>query len=206
MAGDRRFRNFPQKDGNTGKLVVPSVGIGYNKIHKRQKIRASENTSPERKRIPLLDDYKALNEILVRLFRNIMDVEEKAIITQEFQDITNNDMHVIEAIGMGTPKNMSSIAKELSVTVGTLTIAMNSLVKKGYVKRERGEEDRRVVYISLSDKGKKAFIHHARFHKEMITSIMDEFDDDEKKILLRGLTKLDNWFRDKEEENKKNRQ
>ena len=37
-----------------------------------------------------------------------MDVEEKAIITREFQDITNNDMHVIEAIGIGTPKNMSS--------------------------------------------------------------------------------------------------
>ena len=83
---------------------------------------------------------------------------------------------------------------------------MNSLVKKGYVKRERGEEDRRVVYISLSDKGKKAFVHHARFHKEMITSIMDEFDDDEKKILIRGLTKLDNWFKNKEEENKKNRE
>ena len=153
-----------------------------------------------------MDDYKVLNEILVRLFRSIMDVEEKAIITQEFQDITNNDMHVIEAIGMGTPKNMSSIAKELSVTVGTLTIAMNSLVKKGYVKRERGEEDRRVVYISLSDKGKKSFIHHARFHKEMITSILDEFDEDEKKILIRGLTKLDNWFRDKEEENKTGRE
>ena len=87
-----------------------------------------------------MDDYKELNEILVRLFRSIMDVEEKAIITREFQDITNNDMHVIEAIGIGTPKNMSSIAKKLSVTVGTLTIAMNSLVKKGYVKRERGEE------------------------------------------------------------------
>lgn len=39
----------------------------------------------------------------------------------------------------------------------------------------------------------------------MITSIMDEFDDDEKKILIRGLTKLDNWFKDKEEENKKKR-
>ena len=165
-----------------------------------------EIRQPGRKRIPLLDDYRELNEILVRLFRSIMDVEEKAIITREFQDITNNDMHVIEAIGIGTPKNMSSIAKKLSVTVGTLTIAMNSLVKKGYVKRERGEEDRRVVYISLSDKGKKAFVHHARFHKEMITSIMDEFDDDEKKILIRGLTKLDNWFKNKEEENKKNRE
>ena len=47
-----------------------------------------------------MDDYKELNEILVRLFRSIMDVEEKAIITREFQDITNNDMHVIEAIGI----------------------------------------------------------------------------------------------------------
>ena len=92
-----------------------------------------------------MDDYGILNEVLVRLFRDIMDIEEKAIITSEYQDITNNDMHVIEAIGIGAPKNMSAIAKELSVTVGTLTIAMNSLVKKGYVVRERGQEDRRVV-------------------------------------------------------------
>ena len=112
-----------------------------------------------------MDDYGILNEVLVRLFRDIMDIEEKAIITSEYQDITNNDMHVIEAIGIGAPKNMSAIAKELSVTVGTLTIAMNSLVKKGYVVRERGQEDRRVVYISLSDRGRRAYAHHARFHR-----------------------------------------
>ena len=153
-----------------------------------------------------VETYDTLNDVLVNLFRDINDIEEKAITSYENKDLTSNDMHVIHAIGVGTKKNMSSIAKELSVTVGTLTISMNSLVKKGYVKRERGEEDRRVVYISLSDKGKKAFVHHARFHKEMITSIMDEFDDDEKKILIRGLTKLDNWFKNKEEENKKNRE
>ena len=108
-----------------------------------------------------MDNYGILNEVLVRLFRDIMDIEEKAIITQEFKDLTNNDMHVIDAIGVGAPKNMTSIARELSVTVGTLTIAMNSLVKKGYVIRERGQEDRRIVYISLSEKGRNAFHHHA---------------------------------------------
>ena len=77
-----------------------------------------------------MDTYAALNDVLVNLFRDIMELEEQAIITQEYQDITNNDMHVIEAIGVGEPKNMSTIAKLLSVTVGTLTIAMNSLVKK----------------------------------------------------------------------------
>ena len=79
-----------------------------------------------------MDSYATFNHILVKLFNDIMDIEEKSIITDTFRDITNNDMHVIEAIGMGTPKNMSAIAKQLRVTTGTLTISMNSLVKKGY--------------------------------------------------------------------------
>ena len=142
-----------------------------------------------------MDNYETLNEVLVRLFRDIMDIEQTAIINQEFKDITNNDMHVIEAIGIGAPKNMSSIAKELSVTVGTLTIAMNSLVKKVYVVRRRGDADRRVVYISLSDRGRSAYEHHARFHREMIQSVMEELEPGELETLIRALTKLNDWFR-----------
>ena len=99
-----------------------------------------------------MGNYETLNELLVTLFRDVMDIEQKVIITPEFKDITNNDMHVIEAIGIGEPKNMSSIARELSVTVGTLTIAMNSLVKKGYVERSR---DSRIggSYIFLFQSG-----------------------------------------------------
>lgn len=142
-----------------------------------------------------MDSYGTLNEVLVNLFRDIMDIEQKAIITEAFQDITSNDMHVIEAIGIGEPKNMSPIAKKLSVTVGTLTIAMNSLVKKGYVFRERGKKDRRVVYISLTERGKAAYEHHARFHKAMIDSVSKELSPEELKMLVETLTKLNIWFR-----------
>ena len=142
-----------------------------------------------------MDKYGILNEVLVRLFRDIMDIEEKAIITPEFKDITNNDMHVIEAIGTGAPKNMSSIARELSVTVGTLTIAMNSLVKKGYVVRNRSSEDRRVVFISLSEKGVKAYYHHKKFHEQMIDSVVKELTEEELEALVKALTKLNTWFR-----------
>ena len=146
-----------------------------------------------------MDTYKTLNEVLVNLFRDVMDIEQKAIITEEFQDITNNDMHIIEAIGMNEPKNMSTIAREISVTVGTLTIAMNSLVKKGYVLRERGKEDRRVVYISLTERGRAAYVHHAQFHKAMIDSISDELTSEEMELLIKTLTKLDKWFRNWQE-------
>ena len=142
-----------------------------------------------------MDTYETLNSILVNLFRDVMDLEQRAIITSEYHDITNNDMHVIEAVGLGEPKNMSAIAKVLSVTMGTLTIAMNSLVKKGYVKRTRGKEDRRVVYISLSEKGKGSYQHHEKLHRKMIDEILKDLTEEETEALMKSLTKLDQWFR-----------
>lgn len=142
-----------------------------------------------------MDTYHTLNDVLVNLFRDIMDIEQKAIVSQEFKDITSNDIHVIEAIGLSEPKNMSTIAKKLSVTVGTLTIAMNSLVKKGYVLRERGQEDRRVVYISLSEKGRRAYEHHSQFHQEMINGVISALEPDEINALVKALEKLNQWFR-----------
>ena len=100
-----------------------------------------------------LDINETLNELLVKLFRSINAIEEQAIRTEEYKDMTTNDMHVIEAIGTGAARNMTSVAKALAVTTGTLTISVNSLVKKGYVDRVRSEEDRRVVLISLTAKG-----------------------------------------------------
>lgn len=145
-----------------------------------------------------VDSYGTLNEVLVNLFRDVMEIEQRALESSEFQDLTNNDMHVIEAIGIQEPKNMSTIARTLSVTVGTLTIAMNSLVKKGYVIRQRGQTDRRVVYISLSEKGKAAYQHHARFHQEMIQSVVELLTEDELAALTKALTCLDHWFREKD--------
>ena len=142
-----------------------------------------------------MDTYETLNGVLVNLFRDVMNLEENAIITSEYSDITNNDMHVIEAVGLGEPKNMSAIAKLLSVTVGTLTIAMNSLVKKGYVNRERGKEDRRIVNISLSEKGERAYRHHEEFHRHMIDEILKDLTEEETEALVRSLSKLEQWFR-----------
>ena len=83
------------------------------------------------------DAYELINHTLVSLINEIWELEEKAIITEEFKDLSNNDMHVIEAIGLGSGGNMSSIAKKLNITMGSLTTAMNSLVNKKYVEQSR---------------------------------------------------------------------
>lgn len=140
-----------------------------------------------------------LNEMLVKLFNNVMDTEEKAIITEEFRDITNNDMHIIEAIGIEEPRRMSDIAKRLDVTMGTLTTNMNSLEDKGYIIRERSKTDKRVVLVVLTEKGKKAFYHHRDFHKNMIKAIVKGLDEEEMKVMIKCLLNLGKFFEDCEQ-------
>ena len=141
-----------------------------------------------------MENREVINDVLVHLFNEIMELEEQAIITEEYKDITNNDMHIIEAIGISEPRNMSAIAKTLLVTVGTLTIAVNNLVKKGYVNRTRSEKDRRVVLISLTEKGKRAYEHHRQFHEKMIKATIQNMNPQEEEVLAQALTNLIGFF------------
>lgn len=137
---------------------------------------------------------RTLDELLVNLFHNVMDIEAEAVITEEFKDITNNHMHIIEAIGNDEPRSMSVIAKSLNVTVGTLTTNMNSLEEKKYIVRERSKTDKRVVLVKLTEKGKKAYFHHRDFHRRMIHSIVKDLEEDEMKVLIRCLQNLTKFF------------
>ena len=141
-----------------------------------------------------MERYDVFHDILVNLFQEIMDIEEKALITAEFKNISVNDMHIIEAIGTGEPKNMSTVAKLMSVTVGTLTIAINNLVKKGYVSRVRSEEDRRVVLIFLTEIGKLSYQHHREFHDVMVKALVEGLDEGQQKILVKSLLNLRTFF------------
>ena len=138
--------------------------------------------------------YATINNILVNLINEIWELEEKAIITEEFKDLTNNDMHVIEAIGLGDGNNMSSIAKYLNITVCALSTAMNSLVNKIYVERRRSEEDRRVVFVKLTDRGVKAYRHHEDYHRQMTRAILDKLDEAEIPVLVKTLDALSEFF------------
>ena len=135
-----------------------------------------------------------LNELLVRLFKDILEIEGKSLITEEFKDITYNDMHIIEAVGIDEPRNMKTVAKLMSVTTGTLTKAMDALCEKGYVVRERSTKDKRVIKLRLTDKGKSAYYHHEQFHRQMIKNIASEMSEQETEVLIYALAKMVDYF------------
>ena len=144
-----------------------------------------------------MDTERTLHRLLVQFFKYIMEIEERKLITDEFRGITYNDMHIIEAIGMDQPRKMSEIAKIMSVTTGTLTKAVNSLEKKGYVQRRRSEQDKRVVYMMLTKRGERAYRHHERFHQDMIAFILKHVSEEESQVLQQALERLMGYFRQK---------
>ncbi len=137
---------------------------------------------------------EVLNTLLVRLFKDIMEIEGRSLITDEFKDITYNDFHVIEAIGTAEPKSMSAVAKLMNVTTGTLTKAMDGLTDKGYVVRERSKQDKRVVWVYLTEKGKRAYKHHEEFHWRMIDHVKGALSEQETTVLIYSLAKLVDFF------------
>ena len=142
-----------------------------------------------------MDAYSIIDDLLVNLFNVILDVEKNALIKDEFENITVNDMHIMKAIGIGEGKNMSAIARNLNITVGSLTTSMNALVKKKYVVRERSEEDRRIVNIRLTEKGERAFYHHEDFHKKLVEAVVEYVPEDHLPVLTKCLTGVCDFFR-----------
>ncbi|WP_027634087.1 MarR family winged helix-turn-helix transcriptional regulator [Clostridium hydrogeniformans] len=138
-----------------------------------------------------------LNELLVDLFNDILKIEQNALQEGHFKDLSVTEIHTIDAIGMYEARSMSEVADKLNITVGTLTTAINKLIKKGYVDRKRQEEDRRVVLIELTKRGKLAYRIHEKFHKDMIRETISGLSEDEEHILINSLEKLSSFFKDK---------
>lgn len=141
-------------------------------------------------------DLETINDYLVSVFNDILTIEESELKRSQFNDLSITEMHTIEAIGMYKKKTSSEVAKELSITVGTLTVAINNLVKKGYVERIRSEDDRRVVKLGLTKKGKLLFRVHQHFHREMVKNILNGMGQEEETALLKALKNLHDFLRE----------
>ncbi|MFT5872895.1 MAG: DNA-binding MarR family transcriptional regulator [Clostridium sp.] len=138
-----------------------------------------------------------INDLLVETFSDILQIEQRALREGVLKDISITEIHTIDAIGMYEYRTMSEVAQDLKITLGTLTAAINKLLKKGYVDRKRGEEDRRSVMITLTRKGKLAYRIHDKFHSHMVHATIDGLNAEEEEVLIKSLEKLNNFFKEK---------
>ena len=141
-------------------------------------------------------DYKLINEYLTSIFNNVLVIEEVSLRGSRFKDISIKEMHTIDVIGNFSDVTPSFVSKELMVTLGTVTTCLNNLERKGYIERIRSDQDRRVVYLHLTKKGRLLHRLHKRFHKAMVEKIIYGMSPEEIDVMGKGLINLYQFLED----------
>ena len=137
-----------------------------------------------------------MNQFLVRAFNTILIQEEKALSSSvEFGVLSVREFHVIEAAAAQESENtMGAIAKRLGITTGSLTVAVKTLEKKGYLLREKSQEDKRVVLVALTAQGLRANAYHCEFHNRMVEHVSSNLKEQELNSLVDTLASVTAFF------------
>lgn len=134
-----------------------------------------------------------INDLFVNVFNLINNIEEKRL--KEFApDLSISEIHVLDCIKRINEPAMTNIADTLHITGGSLTIAINGLVRKGYVKRSGDKNDRRKVLLELTPNSEDILTYHNLFHEKMIDAVLAECNKEESEILAIVLKKLGKHF------------
>jgi DNA-binding MarR family transcriptional regulator len=85
---------------------------------------------------------------------------------------------------------MSALAKYLMVAGNTVTSVVDGLERKGFVRRERSPENRRKVWVHLTDAGRAAYAAHLQEHLRMAQVLLSALNADEQQIFLVLMRKI----------------
>jgi DNA-binding MarR family transcriptional regulator len=93
---------------------------------------------------------------------------------------------------MASPMTPSDISQLHCISKPNVTTLISKLIEGGFAQRSHGEKDRRVIYVSITDKGKKAVLRNRRIVRQYLLKIFDQLDADEVEDILTGTARFRN--------------
>lgn len=110
--------------------------------------------------------------------------------TIEMGGLTHGQFAVMEALLHLGPLNQRELGRKLLRSGGNLTVVIDNLEKRGWVRRQREKEDRRIVVVSLTPSGRRLIAGVFPRHAQAITAEMNRLSPEEQEILRTLCRKL----------------
>jgi DNA-binding MarR family transcriptional regulator len=104
-------------------------------------------------------------------------------------EVTRQETRAVMVLGKGSTM-MSDLAREMNLALSTATNLIDKLVAKGLVDRTRVDEDRRIVQVGLSEKGKLVYGSFLECQFEMGRSMLEALSPGEREIFLELMAKM----------------
>ena len=84
----------------------------------------------------------------------------------------------------------SYFANALNVTLSAVTNLSNKLVSKGYIERVASSEDRRQVYLRITEQGREVEARMIAKYRELNEGLWSDFSDQEMDVLIASYEKM----------------
>ncbi|MBU8792294.1 MarR family transcriptional regulator [Oceanobacillus caeni] len=101
-----------------------------------------------------------------------------------------SDFTVLEALYHKGKQTIKQITQSVLINTGSITYVIDKLEKKGLLERTPCKDDRRVVYIQLTDQGIKLMEEIFPLHQQVIENVFEGVTDEEKKIVIDVLKRV----------------
>ena len=105
-------------------------------------------------------------------------------------DINTTEFSVLEFLYHKGEKTIQQIRERILVASGSTTYVVDNLEKKGYVIRKACDDDKRIYFVNLTDKGQKLITEIFPKHKENTKKLFGDFSEEEIIQLKRLLKKI----------------
>jgi DNA-binding MarR family transcriptional regulator len=137
---------------------------------------------------PLELRVQKLAQYLIAL-RKMQDKTD-AVLLQSLGNVSIQELNVLNIIGDNEPCIMSEIARQAALSLSSVTVIVEKLVKKKLVKRVRSDEDRRIVRGSLTEEGKKIHLAQIEHMHAVLRKILNALTVDEQENFLHIFHKI----------------
>jgi DNA-binding MarR family transcriptional regulator len=129
-----------------------------------------------------------LGHYFERLMIHIVEMQQKS--GGDLVDLSKQEANVVYCLGQRGRSIMRELADNLRLHVSTMTGIVDKLAEKGFVTRERCDDDRRIVRVSLTEKGELAFNQENEKRQNLSLTILHSLNDDEREEFLKLFSKV----------------
>src|SRR5580658_9086080 len=102
--------------------------------------------------------------------------------------LTLTELRILRVLARAGPSPMAKVATELFMTPASITGLVDRLEKEGLVERERSEDDRRIVRVGATQKGKDAADKGLKLYGRFMGRALQSLSKEEATQLITLLT------------------
>lgn len=124
--------------------------------------------------------------LLIRKIQDKTDAEFLASLGK----LSMQELQILNIIGDSEPCIMSDIAKQAALSFSSITVIVEKLVKGKLALRLRNEDDRRIVYGSLTPEGRKIYQIQIEHMHDICRKLMEALTVEEQENLLHIFKKI----------------